>query len=306
MMSETLCTRLGRVGVLFGGRSGERTISLQSGKAVLDALRRVGVQAEPWDPAEMPLESLIEFDRVFIVLHGRGGEDGCIQGALEWLGIPYTGSGVLASALGMNKARTKQVWMAQGLPTPGYRMLDEGFDAQALVRDLGMPLMIKPIHEGSSLGMSKVDRSDQLMSAWQQAFACDRHVMAEQYIQGQEFTVPILAEAALPVIRLQTSHRFYDFEAKYQANDTQYILPCGLALEQEQRLQDLALRAFNAVGAKGWGRIDVMQNEQGDFFLLEINTVPGMTDHSLVPMAARQAGIDFDTLCLRILEGTLS
>ncbi len=305
-MKDSLRTKMGRVGVLFGGRSGERTISLQSGKAVLDSLLRSGVQAEPWDPAEMPMESLIEFDRVFIVLHGRGGEDGCIQGALEWLGIPYTGSGVLASALGMNKARTKQVWMAQGLPTPAYRMLEEGFDAEALVRELGLPLMIKPIHEGSSLGMSKVDQAGQLINAWQQAYGCDRHVMAEQYIQGQEFTVPILGRSALPVIRLQTPHRFYDFEAKYQANDTQYIVPCGLAADQEQKLQELAIKAFHAVGAKGWGRIDVMQNQQGEFFLLEINTVPGMTDHSLVPMAARQAGIDFDALCLRILEETLS
>ncbi len=295
----------GRVAVLYGGRSAEREISLRSGAAVLAALQSAGVDAVAFDPAEQSLDALRSFDRAFIALHGRGGEDGCMQGTLELLGLPYTGSGVLASALGMDKLRTKQVWLAQGLPTPAYRRMSAGMDLDALVAELGLPLMIKPAHEGSSIGMSKVDRRDQLAAAYEQALRYDSLVIAESYIHGEEFTVPLLGERALPVIRLKTPHAFYDFDAKYQAGDTQYLLPCGLDAGQEQDLQTLALQAFRGLDAQGWGRIDVMRDSSGRFWLLEINTVPGMTDHSLVPMSAAVAGLDFTQLCLRILDQTL-
>ncbi len=295
----------GRVAVLYGGRSAEREISLRSGAAVLAALQSAGVDAVAFDPAEQSLDALRSFDRAFIALHGRGGEDGCMQGTLELLGLPYTGSGVLASALGMDKLRTKQVWLAQGLPTPAYRRMSAGMDLDALVAELGLPLMIKPAHEGSSIGMSKVDRRDQLAAAYEQALRYDSLVIAESYIHGEEFTVPLLGERALPVIRLKTPHAFYDFDAKYQAGDTQYLLPCGLDAGQEQDLQTLALQAFRGLDAQGWGRIDVMRDSSGRFWLLEINTVPGMTDHSLVPMSAAAAGLDFTQLCLRILDQTL-
>ncbi len=295
----------GRVAVLFGGNSAEREISLRSGTAVLAALQGAGVDAHAFDPAERAITELRQFDRAFIALHGRGGEDGCIQGALELLDLPYTGSGVLASALGMDKMRSKQIWLGQGLPTPPFRRLFAGMDFDAVVAELGLPLMVRPAHEGSSIGMSKVDRREQLETAYAQAAQYDALVIAESYVQGEEFTLPLLGERALPVIRLQTPHAFYDFDAKYRAGDTQYLLPCGLAPDQEQALQELARRAFLGLGARGWGRIDAMRDAQGGFWLLEINTVPGMTDHSLVPMAARAAGLDFTRLCLRILDQTL-
>ncbi len=295
----------GRVAVLLGGNSAEREISLRSGAAVLAALQGAGVDAQAFDPAERAITELRQFDRAFIALHGRGGEDGCMQGALELLDLPYTGSGVLASALGMDKMRSKQIWLGQGLPTPAFRRLFAGMDFDAVVAELGLPLMIKPAHEGSSIGMSKVDRREQLESAYAQAAQYDALVIAEAYIQGEEFTIPLLGERALPVIRLQTPHAFYDYDAKYRAGDTQYLLPCGLDAQTEQALQDLARRAFAGLGARGWGRIDAMRDAQGRFWLLEINTVPGMTDHSLVPMAARAAGLDFPRLCLRILDQTL-
>ncbi len=295
----------GRVAVLLGGNSAEREISLRSGAAVLAALQGAGVDAQAFDPAERAITELRQFDRAFIALHGRGGEDGCMQGALELLDLPYTGSGVLASALGMDKMRSKQIWLGQGLPTPAFRRLFAGMDFDAVVAELGLPLMIKPAHEGSSIGMSKVDRREQLESAYAQAAQYDALVIAEAYIQGEEFTIPLLGERALPVIRLQTPHAFYDYDAKYRAGDTQYLLPCGLDAQTEQALQDLARRAFAGLGARGWGRMDAMRDAQGRFWLLEINTVPGMTDHSLVPMAARAAGLDFPRLCLRILDQTL-
>ncbi len=295
----------GRVAVLLGGNSAEREISLRSGAAVLAALQGAGVDAQAFDPAERAITELRQFDRAFIALHGRGGEDGCMQGALELLDLPYTGSGVLASALGMDKMRSKQIWLGQGLPTPAFRRLFAGMDFDAVVAELGLPLMIKPAHEGSSIGMSKVDRREQLETAYAQAAQYDALVIAEAYIQGEEFTIPLLGERALPVIRLQTPHAFYDYDAKYRAGDTQYLLPCGLDAQTEQALQDLARRAFAGLGARGWGRIDAMRDAQGRFWLLEINTVPGMTDHSLVPMAARAAGLDFPRLCLRILDQTL-
>lgn len=293
----------GKVAVLLGGTSAEREVSLKSGHAVLDALRSKGVDAHALDACEHVVEHLKAggYDRAFVVLHGRGGEDGVIQGAMELIGLPYTGSGVLASALGMDKLRSKQLWMGAGLPTPAFRVLREAEDALRAGQDLGLPLMIKPALEGSSIGMSKVHRLEDLPAAFEQASAFGP-VMAEQFISGEEYTVAILGEEALPPIRLETPHDFYDFDAKYLANDTRYICPCGLSFADEDRLKRLALDAFRVVGASGWGRVDVMRDAEGRFWLLEINTVPGMTDHSLVPMAARAAGMTFDELVLAILE----
>jgi D-alanine-D-alanine ligase len=306
-VSHIQSTDFGKVAVLFGGNSGEREVSLNSGQAVLQALLAQGINAEGFDPAVRPISEITAYDRAFIVLHGRGGEDGQIQGLLEWLNLPYTGSGVLASALGMNKAKTKQLWQGCGLPTAPYRLLDQDTDFAQVVQELGLPLIIKPVHEGSSIGMSKVETLEQLKPSYEQAAVHDAVVMAESWITGREFTVVILNGQALPVIRLQppADVAFYDYEAKYQRNDTQYGIPCGLSSEAEQQLQTLAVRAFNAVGATGWGRIDAMQDEQGNFWLLEVNTVPGMTDHSLVPMAAKAAGHSFGELCQLILQQTL-
>lgn len=297
--------RFGHVAVLFGGTSAERPISLISGREVLDALQAAGVDADAFDPAERSVADLAKYDRAFIVLHGRGGEDGSMQGVLELLNVPYTGSGVLASALGMDKARTKLVWLGAGLPTPSYRRLHAGMDFDKVVADLGLPLMIKPAHEGSSIGMCKVMKADELPQGYATAAAYDSEVIAERWITGSEYTVVILGDRALPVIRLKTDRNFYDFEAKYQSHDTQYLCPCGLSGEKEKELQALAVEAFRTVGAHGWGRIDAMMDEEGQFWLLEVNTVPGMTDHSLVPMAARADGMDFQALVLSILAQTL-
>ena len=298
----------GRVAVLFGGSSAERAVSLKSGAAVLAALQVAGVDAYGIDAGPQLAEQLLNErpDRVFIALHGRGGEDGSLQGLLESLQIPYTGSGVMASAIGMDKLRTKQIWQSLGLPTPAYAMLRDGEQCAEIVERLGTPLIIKPLHEGSSIGMAKADSLQQLQDAWQGAQSYDSEALVEQWIQGAEFTVAVLDGQALPPIRLRTPHTFYDYEAKYQANDTQYLCPCGLPTEQEEQLKALSLRAFEAVGCKGWGRVDVMQDEQGNFYLLEVNTVPGMTDHSLVPMAAKATGLSFGDLVLAILAGTLN
>lgn len=298
----------GRVAVLFGGSSAERAVSLKSGAAVLAALQAAGVDAYGIDAGAQLAEQLLNErpDRVFIALHGRGGEDGSLQGLLESLRIPYTGSGVMASAIGMDKLRTKQIWQSLGLPTPAYAMLRDGEQCAEIVERLGTPLIIKPLHEGSSIGMAKADSLQQLQDAWQGAQSYDSEALVEQWIQGAEFTVAVLDGQALPPIRLRTPHTFYDYEAKYQANDTQYLCPCGLPPEQETQLKALSLRAFEAVGCKGWGRVDVMQDEQGNFYLLEVNTVPGMTDHSLVPMAAKATGLSFGDLVLAILAGTLN
>lgn len=298
----------GRVAVLFGGSSAERAVSLKSGAAVLAALQAAGVDAYGIDAGPQLAEQLLNErpDRVFIALHGRGGEDGSLQGLLESLQIPYTGSGVMASAIGMDKLRTKQIWQSLGLPTPAYAMLRDGGQCAEIVERLGTPLIIKPLHEGSSIGMAKADSLQQLQDAWQGAQSYDSEALVEQWIQGAEFTVAVLDGQALPPIRLRTPHTFYDYEAKYQANDTQYLCPCGLPTEQEEQLKALSLRAFEAVGCKGWGRVDVMQDEQGNFYLLEVNTVPGMTDHSLVPMAAKATGLSFGDLVLAILAGTLN
>lgn len=298
----------GKVAVLFGGWSGEREVSLKSGAAVLQALQRRDVDAHGIDAGKDVLELLAKggFDRVFIALHGRGGEDGVMQGALEVLGLPYTGSGVLGSALGMDKLRAKRLWLSAGLPTPGFRVLDEHTDFFALARDMGLPLIIKPAHEGSSLGVAKVMHADELAAAWQAARALDKVVLAERYISGGEYTAAILGSEVLPLIRIETSHDFYDYQAKYFANDTRYLCPCGLDALSEQAMQVLAMQAFQVLDCKGWGRVDFMRDEQGQSWLIEVNTVPGMTDHSLVPMAARQAGIEFDELVWKILETTLA
>ena len=300
-------SHFGKVAVLLGGTSAEREVSLKSGHAVLAALQSKGVDAHALDACEHVVEHLKAggYDRAFVVLHGRGGEDGVIQGAMDLIGLPYTGSGVLASALGMDKLRTKQLWMGAGLPTPAFRMLHNAEDALLAGQELGLPLMVKPALEGSSIGMSKVHRLEDLPAAFAQADGFGP-VMAEQFIRGEEYTVAILGEEALPPIRLETPHDFYDFDAKYLANDTRYICPCGLPAEDEAALKRLAVAAFRAVGALGWGRVDVMRDADGRFWLLEINTVPGMTDHSLVPMAARAAGMDFAALVWRILELSMS
>lgn len=293
----------GRVAVLYGGTSAEREVSLKSGAAVLAALQGAGVDAFGIDAGDDLVERLIAErpDRVFIALHGRGGEDGSLQGVLESLRIPYTGSGVMASALGMDKLRTKQVWQSLGLPTPAYAVLRDESECAAVVEQLGTPLIIKPIHEGSSIGMAKVHSLEELQAAWKEAQKYDDIALVEQWITGAEFTVGILDRQVLPAIRLSTPNTFYDYQAKYLASDTQYQCPCGLSEEREAELAQICLRAFDAVGCRGWGRVDVMQDGNGTFYLLEVNTAPGMTDHSLVPMAAAANGLSFTDLVLAIL-----
>lgn len=300
----TNAREFGRVAVLFGGASAEREISLKSGRAVLAALRERGVDAHAADPRDDGFAAVVNggFDRAFIVLHGRGGEDGTIQGALEYHGIPYTGSGVLGSALAMDKLRTKWIWQTLGLLTPRYTVVDDGTDLDALASDLGLPIAMKPAREGSSLGMTKITTREQLARAYSDARALDSVVIAERWIAGAEYTASILDDAALPLIRLETPRTFYDFDAKYLASTTLYHCPSGLEPERERALADVCLRAFKAVAASGWGRVDLMLDGSGRPWLLEVNTVPGMTDHSLVPMAAKVAGLDFAALCWRILE----
>ena len=294
----------GKVAVLFGGPSAEREISLRSGNMVLSALKKCGVDAHAFDPRDEGLEQLIaqRFERVFIALHGRFGEDGTVQGALEYLGLPYTGSGVMASALAMDKWRTKLMWQAAGVPTPPYELLTLASDFVAVGHRLGVPLMVKPAREGSSIGMSKVNSIEKIQAAYELAAQYDRVVIAERFVEGVEVTAAILGGEALPLIRLETPRVFYDYEAKYFADDTRYVCPSGLPEAQERDVQAQALRAFELIGASGWGRVDVMIDRGGQPYLLEVNTIPGMTDHSLVPMAARARGIEFDELCLRILE----
>ena len=299
--------RLGQVAVLYGGTSAEREISLRSGSAVINALRESGVSTIAVDIGSDPLSQLqqLRVDRVFIALHGAGGEDGKIQALLECLNLPYTGSGIAASALCMDKLRTKQLWRGVGLSTPDYHVLRKDTDWNAAMDKLGGVAMVKPSHEGSSIGMAKVSNAVDLQQAFTLAARYDDEVLAERYIQGAEYTVAILDQIALPPIKLETNHQFYDFSAKYQAEDTRYICPCGLPEERENQLKELACAAFSAVGARGWGRVDIMADAKGEFYLLELNTVPGMTDHSLVPMAAKAAGYSFNELVLAILSQTL-
>ena len=300
----TRSSDVGRVVVLMGGTSGERAVSLKSGAAVLAALQRRGIDAVGIDAGPDLLVRLAQekFDRAFIALHGRGGEDGTLQGGLEWLGLPYTGSGVLGSALGMDKCRTKQLWAGVGLPTPTFRILTAETRFEEVIAALGLPLAVKPSREGSSLGITRVDTLEALAEAYHKAAALDPVVIAERWIMGREYTVGLLGDQTLPVIALEPAHGFYDYHAKYVANDTRYFLPCGLSKEEETALQQLASRAFAALGCGGWGRVDILCDNTGAPWLLEVNTAPGMTDHSLVPMAARAIGIDFDELVIRILE----
>lgn len=292
----------GKVAVLFGGSSAEREVSLKSGAAVLAALLRSGVDAHAFDPATRSLQALVDegFDRAFIALHGRGGEDGTVQGTLELLGIPYTGSGVMASALGMDKWRSKMVWQAGGLPIPDFMLINE--QSTGVVQQLGLPLFVKPANEGSSVGISRVNSEDELQAAYLNAAKHDKLVIAERYIGGGEYTVAILGDSALPVIKIEPAGEFYDYEAKYLRDDTRYLCPCGLSAEREEQMQRLAKLAFALIGGRGWGRVDFLMSVTGQPYVLEVNTSPGMTDHSLVPMAARQAGIGFDELVLRVLE----
>lgn len=298
----------GKVAVLMGGTSAEREVSLRSGQAVLTALQAQGVNAVGIDTGNSDFIARLlneGFDRAFIIVHGRSGEDGTLQGLLEHLKIPYTGSGVLGAALAMDKLRTKQLWQGMNLPTPAWRNLHADTDFSAVVAELGLPLMVKPVSEGSSVGMSKVQRdAEELKAAYKTAAQYDAMVIAEQFVQGQEYTVAILNGKPLPAIRLETPRDFYDYAAKYQENTTQYLCPCGLDAATEQKMQALALQAFDSVGAAKWGRVDIMRNAAGDFYLLEVNTVPGMTDHSLVPMAAKAAGLSFADLVCEILAGT--
>jgi D-alanine-D-alanine ligase len=293
---------LGKVAVLLGGRSGEREVSLKSGAAVLAALQRKGVDAHAFDPAERPLHDLEGFDRVFIALHGRYGEDGTIQGALELMGIPYTGSGVMASSVGMDKWRTKLLWRAAGVVTPDFEVVTADSDFAAIEQRLGLPLFVKPANEGSSIGISKVKRAGDLKAAYELAAKADPLVIAEQFVGGGEYTVGILGDQVLPVIRIVPANEFYDYEAKYLRDDTQYLCPCGLSAEKEAQIQAEALQAFRTVGGRGWGRVDFLMDESGKHYFLEVNTSPGMTDHSLVPMGAKAAGIGFDELVVKILE----
>jgi len=294
----------GRVAVLMGGDSTEREISLLSGNAVLAGLKRRGVDAHAFDPREQALPALLaeRFDRVWIALHGPGGEDGTVQGALEYLGVPYTGSGVMGSAIGMDKLRTKRLAQAVGVATADYVVLRGQQDFELALERLGVPMIVKPATQGSSVGMSKVQEAGDLPAAYAAAARIESSVFAEGWISGREYTVAVLQGQALPAIRIETPRTFYDYEAKYFRDDTRYFCPCGLSVPAEQHLANLAVAAFDAVGAGGWGRADFMMDTTGRPLLLEVNTIPGMTDHSLVPMAARAAGIDFDELAWRVLE----
>jgi D-alanine-D-alanine ligase len=296
--------KFGKVAVLMGGRSAEREISLMSGRNVLEALVRSGIDAHAFDPAERPVFELKAegYDRVFIALHGRYGEDGTVQGALELMGLPYTGSGVMASALSMDKVRTKLVWIASGLPTPRHQVVNAGSDWRTVAADLGLPLIVKPAHEGSTLGLSKVSRADELPAAFDHAARYDSLILAEEFVEGDELTAAFLGTTALPLIRIEAPRGNYDYHNKYFSDDTRYFCPCGLQAQEERAIQAMVMHSADVLGCSGWGRVDLIRRRDGSVSLLEMNTSPGMTGHSLVPMAARQAGIEFDQLVLRILE----
>jgi len=295
----------GKVAVLYGGKSAEREISIMSGTGVLKALRAKGVDAHAFDPAERDLAELKRegYARCFIALHGRGGEDGTLQGALEMLGMPYTGSGVLGSALAMDKERAKLVWQARGLPTPEFEMLDGGGAMKAVAQRLGLPLIVKPVKEGSSIGVTKVRAAGDLDEAYALAVNYDSAVMAEKCIEGPEYTASVVDDKPLPLIRIEAPQGNYDYQNKYFTDETKYVCPCGLPAPKEASLKSLALDSFKALGCAGWGRIDLMLDGSGEPWLLEVNTAPGMTGHSLVPMAARAVGVSYEDLCVKILAG---
>ncbi|KAA1159745.1 D-alanine--D-alanine ligase [Pseudoalteromonas fuliginea] len=301
-------TQFGKVAVLLGGNSAEREVSLKSGQAVLNALQSSGIDAIAFDPQSRSLWELKELnvERVFIALHGRGGEDGTVQGALEFMNLPYTGSNVLGSALAMDKIRCKHLFKSAGLSTAPYAVVDakKGFDAVAIMDEF-KKVMVKPSHEGSSIGMAQASNTQELEEALANAFKFDSQVLVEQWITGREFTVTVLGDEVQPVIEMTTPNGFYDYQAKYQSSTTQYHCPANLPKHDTEHLQEISLDAFDLVGASGWGRVDAMQDEQGHFYLLEVNTVPGMTEKSLVPMAAKANGASFEQLVVRILEQTL-
>ena len=300
--------RFGKVAVLFGGASNEREISIMSGTGVLKALQAKGVDAHAFDPSVRDLADLKRegYARCFIALHGRGGEDGTIQGALEVLGVPYTGSGVMGSAIGMDKWRTKMIWLANGLPTPRYRILQGDEDSTEVARDLGLPLIVKPANEGSTLGLTKVTNPTRLPAAFEMAAKQYKDIaLAEQFIDGPEYTAAVLGDVVLPLIKIEAPEGKYDYQNKYFTDDTRYLCPCGLPKEPEEDLKALVHKAFRLVGCSGWGRVDFMMDKKGNPWLLEVNTSPGMTSHSLVPMAAKAAGMSYEDLCVRILDQTL-
>lgn len=303
---EMTISALGKVAVLLGGESAERDISISSGQAVVAALVRRGVDAEPFDPMHRDLAELSAYDRVFNILHGPFGEDGTLQQLLETMSIPYTGSGVEASAVGMDKWQTKQKWDQAGIVTPGYALIDADSDFDGIEDTLGLPLFVKPANEGSSIGISKVKTAGGLKAAFELAAKSDPVVIAEQFIGGGEYTVGILGDMALPIVRIIPKTEFYDYEAKYNRNDTEYLCPCGLSEDKENQIKQEALAAFDAIGCSGWGRVDFLMDENGQHYFLELNTNPGMTDQSLVPMAAKAVGIDFDELVMQVLLMTLT
>ncbi|HEY7884795.1 MAG TPA: D-alanine--D-alanine ligase [Cellvibrionaceae bacterium] len=307
VIDEQLKQALGVVGVLYGGQSAEREISLQSGAAIIAALKTMDIPYVALDIGKNSIANLQSagIDRAFIALHGPGGEDGRIQAVLEYMEIPYTGSDVQSSAIAMDKLRTKQLWCGTGVSTPAFSVLQANSDWQQILEALGGDVMVKPAHEGSSIGMSRVSNANELASAFEAAERYDASVIAERLIVGAEYTVAILGDEALAPIKLETDHRFYDFEAKYLADDTRYLCPCGLSAEKITQLKAQALHAFRQIGCKGWGRVDVMADAAGEFYMLEVNTVPGMTSHSLVPMAAKACGMTFEQLILKILEHSI-
>lgn len=292
----------GKVAVMFGGTSAEREVSLKSGSRVLAALQGQGIDAHAFDPASQPLDALKGYDRAFIALHGRHGEDGTIQGALEVMHIPYTGSGVLASALAMDKFRTKLMWQAAGLDIPEYALLTADSDFAEIEEELGLPLFVKPAREGSSIGVTKVKARGELQAAYEEAARHDPLVIAEKGVMGGEYTVGIIGDEAMPIIKIEPATEWYDYEAKYNRDDTKYLCPCGLPDAKEMQIRKGALEAFRILGGRGWGRVDFLMDEEGNHYFLEVNTAPGMTDHSLVPMAARVNGLDYPALVRRVLE----
>ncbi len=304
--------KYGKVAVILGGNSAEREVSLMSGGGVLEALQSRGVDAHAFDPKDKPLSALKEegFDRVFLILHGPGGEDGTIQGALEFLGVPYTGCGVMASALGMDKLRTKLIWQALGLPIPAFELVDEHSNFDAIEQKLGLPLFVKPATEGSSIGVTKVKTAGGLKAAYEEARKYDRLVLAEAFVGGGEYTAPVLGDAVngytvLPMIKIEPATEFYDYQAKYFRDDTVYHCPCGLSADKEATIASLVKKAFWAIGGESWGRVDFLMDEAGNPYLLEVNTAPGMTSHSLFPMGARAVGMDYADIVLKILDTTL-